>query len=141
MRIAINRMAEMGKLTGVGHYVRELRRCLLPQLSAGEVLTAFPTGWRWWTRWSIRRLGQLARGGEREPSATFAVGPDRPTFRQRALCQARRCYDVFIEELLCGEVSGRDFDLYHEPNFIPQPGLELPTITTLCDLSPLLHPQ
>jgi alpha-1,3-rhamnosyl/mannosyltransferase len=32
------------------------------------------------------------------------------------------------------------FDLYHEPNFLPQPS-DLPTVATFPDLSLLLHPQ
>ena len=36
--------------------------------------------------------------------------------------------------------SGRDFDLYHEPNYIPFP-CDRPTIATIHDLSALLHPE
>ena len=32
------------------------------------------------------------------------------------------------------------YDLYHEPNFVPLPS-RLPTIVTVHDLSPVLHPQ
>lgn len=38
-------------------------------------------------------------------------------------------------------MAGRDFDIYHEPNFVPFPTTELPTAITVHDLSHLRHPE
>jgi alpha-1,3-rhamnosyl/mannosyltransferase len=145
MRVAINKMAEMGNLTGVGHYVRQLRRCLPSLMDRGDELTAFPRGWRWWMRRGLRAVGRLMRHGEQVASTASVLPPstslDGQSFSSRIARQARKLLDRVVEELVCGDVRGKDYDLYHEPNYIPLARLDLPTVTTICDLSPLLHPQ
>jgi len=47
---------------------------------------------------------------------------------------------MWVDHLQRQTFFSNDFDLYHEPNFIPVPS-SLPTVATIHDLSVLLHPE
>ena len=123
MRVLINAQCLTGAKTGVGHYTQQLARCLRAR-SGADAIDTFPGFWlrnayKVWTRvrpWLVRP----AVGG----------GLD-------SLQQARQS---FLQRQLTAAYRRGGYDLYHEPNFIPLTD-ELPVVTTLHDLSVLLHPQ
>jgi alpha-1,3-rhamnosyl/mannosyltransferase len=140
MRVVVSQQAALGLKTGVGHYTHELLRCLRQQAEPHEI-EAYPEGW-------VRRMRQSAA---RARPYLEACQPDRARGHETASTQAtrlRRAAVAYLRQagralvarhfrLVC---SRRGYDLYHEPNFIPLPG-DCPTVTTLHDLSVLLHPE
>jgi alpha-1,3-rhamnosyl/mannosyltransferase len=125
MRILINQIPAFGPRTGVGHYTRELLRCLREQTTTGEIRPhpyACICHLRNWARSLI--------------SGRASVGPADNRGKLVALLRGgakARHYFRLVAAL-------RHFDLYHEPNFIPMP-VDLPTVVTLHDLSVVLHPE
>jgi alpha-1,3-rhamnosyl/mannosyltransferase len=136
MRVLINGLAAAGARTGVGHYTAELVRALPTVASAGDEAVCFQPdwarqlkhGWAWLRSWMApARATQVV------------AGPPRVTFRSRLLDLAKQAgLRLYRQRFTAKARSG--FDLYHEPNFLPVP-CDLPTITTVLDLSVLLHPQ
>jgi glycosyltransferase involved in cell wall biosynthesis len=136
MRVVVNRLAAVGLKTGIGHYTTELLRCLAEQAEPGEV-EAFPHPCVWRVRDAAARvrprLEGVGPGRDGRPSRLTAL-------RMAALGHLRqggRALTTAYFRALCWR---RRFDLYHEPNFIPLP-TDVPTVTTLCDLSVLLYPE
>ncbi len=117
MRVVVNQVAALGRRTGIGHYTAELLRGLSQQAPPGTII-AFPHPLMHHARvvwnWLRRRL---ARPG----------GAAGRTLTRNLLARYFR-------------LRYRGFDLYHEPNLLPLP-CDLPTVTTLHDLSVLLHPE
>ncbi len=144
MRILINAFSTLGQRTGIGHYTAELVRCLQAQTAPGDI-AVFPQGWaeclsRAWSAarplWSrAERRGESAR----LETAAAKVSP-LPWLRNQALAQLRRLGQAYLTRHLHRLMARPGYDLYHEPNVIPLPCLR-PTVTTLHDLSPLLHPH
>jgi alpha-1,3-rhamnosyl/mannosyltransferase len=134
MRVVVNQLAALGRRTGVGHYTAELLRGLRAQAPPGTI-TAFPgpvtrRAREVWT-WLRQRWERPATGGG-DPSAA-GPGPARQvTLRTLARAALTRYFRALARL--------RRFDLYHEPNFLPLDS-DLPTVTTLHDLSALLHPE
>jgi alpha-1,3-rhamnosyl/mannosyltransferase len=139
MRVVLNYLAasEAAK-TGVGHYTAELLRCL--RMQAGEdVIDTFPGAWgqRTQAAWMRFRHARMATpGGSIGRPASMA----RSTLRQRSFHALRACGRVARRVLFRQLCRWKHYQLYHEPNFIPLP-CDVPTVTTLHDLSPLLHPE
>ena len=127
MRVVINQQAALGRRTGIGHYTAELLRCLRRQTPPGTI-SVFPgrflhrvrTAWDW----LMRRLARSGSGGGGAPRVFGGRGWVRAAFTR---------YFQVLSRL-------RGAELYHEPNFLPIP-TDLPTITTLHDLSVVLHPE
>jgi glycosyltransferase involved in cell wall biosynthesis len=117
MRVLINALATVGPRTGVGHYVHELVRCLVERVGPDGVV-CFPRGW----------VGRARR----------------VTARLRDWLKQHLPRPAWVESLLRWHFRagyrGEQFDVYHEPNFIPLPS-DLPTVVTIHDLSAVLHPQ
>jgi alpha-1,3-rhamnosyl/mannosyltransferase len=138
MRMVLNYLAasETAK-TGIGHYTAELLRCLRPQ--AGEdVIDTFPGPWgqhiqAFWMRFRRTRMPAFDGAGGR-PTAS------RPTLRQHLFQSLRASGRVARRVLFRRLCRWKKYDLYHEPNFLPLP-CDCPTVATLHDLSPLLHPE
>jgi alpha-1,3-rhamnosyl/mannosyltransferase len=124
LRVLINALTAAGGRTGIGHYTTQLLRCLDEQ-TPGEI-TTFPGPWLRAARAMVCRLrGRRSASSGRRGRLTGslrALGDRLVGWRFRAVCRRG------------------DFDLYHEPNFLPQPS-DLPTVATFPDLSVLLHPQ
>ncbi|HKI31270.1 MAG TPA: glycosyltransferase family 1 protein [Gemmataceae bacterium] len=134
MRVIINRQVTAGRPTGVGLYtaglVRALRR--LPGLEVER----FPPRW-------LMNLAALARRA-RSLSASSGGGSGASSggspWRRRLMGLLRRGGEALLLRRFRAACAGSRPDLYHEPNFIPLPS-ELPTVATVHDLSPLLHPE
>ena len=130
MRVLVNEISTWdGAKTGVGHYAASLVAALGAR---GEVEVAhYPPAW----------LGLTLAGWKRSrrwlprPVATCRSAPLSPALDSPPSLKHRLLQRHF--ERFC---RGGQFDLYHEPNFIPF-GCELPTVVTIHDLSVLLHPE
>jgi len=138
VRVILNRLVVAGIKTGIGHYTAQLLRCLRTQ-AAPDQIDGTPQGW-------VRKahaLGVRLRPmlESQKPSAAIA----EPAARTRswkgwmleALRRGGRRLLLHHFRALCAR---NQYDLYHEPNFIPLPS-DLPTLATIHDLSVLLHPE
>lgn len=141
MRVVINRLSASGPLTGVGHYTQGLCEAI-PACAGDNAWDLFPNALLWpgvcAGRSALAFAGQmrarfdkgggwgLLRGVMR--GARWAGGPVSRVVR----AEMRR----YVQNTL----SPRNYDLYHEPNFLPIP-CDLPTAITIHDLSVLLYPQ
>ena len=139
MRIVLNYLAaaETAK-TGIGHYTAELFRCLRQQ-AGDDVIDTFPGPWGQraqavWMR--FRRARMPKPGGTLGGSSS----PQRVAFRQRLFQGVRACGRISRRMLFRQLCRWKKYELYHEPNFLPLP-CDCPTVATLHDLSPLLHPE
>lgn len=141
MRVVINRLSTAGALTGVGHYTNELSQHLKSN-SSSHVVDLFPNALLWpgvragrtvmpfvnRLRARTPRIGGLGPlAGLARAAKGLAKGVSRA-----AHAEARR----YVRTRL----TTKNYDLYHEPNFIPLP-CDLPTAITVHDLSVLLFPQ
>jgi glycosyltransferase involved in cell wall biosynthesis len=137
MRVVVNQWSAIGHRTGVGHYTRELLRCLREQ-AGGDRVDAYPRDWLCWAgghasaaALSVKEFVNRSRLLRRMPYlATLGVLP-------RALCRRLRGE---LRRRFKSRFSREHYDVYHEPNFIPL-DTDLPTVVTLHDLSIVLHPE
>jgi alpha-1,3-rhamnosyl/mannosyltransferase len=137
MRVIVNRLAALGLKTGVGHYTAQLLRCLHELAEPGEI-DEFPRGW-------VRRLREAC--AHLRPRLEGGSG-GQPGFWRRSLNSLRKAAIDGLRRTSRAALAGYfrvvcargRYDLYHEPNFIPLPSGR-PTVTTICDLSVLLHPE
>jgi alpha-1,3-rhamnosyl/mannosyltransferase len=140
MRVVVDQLVALGRKTGIGHYAVQLLRGLQEQ--AGEDrIDGFPQGW-----W--RRVGEAC--GRVRPYLDFGGGQsasDQATrrfalasLRCGLLQQFRQAGRAVLAHSFRRVCARQRYDLYHEPNFIPLP-CDCPTVTTLHDLSVVLHPE
>jgi alpha-1,3-rhamnosyl/mannosyltransferase len=136
MRVLVNESALSGPKTGIGHYVAELLRCL-PGVAAGDEVVTYPPRW-------LRRARAVGQRFLRPAGPPSAGGPGKGSVLaglrggvKRSLRQAARWFNTRTFRRTCTRLS---VDVYHEPNYLPLP-VEVPTVTTVCDLSVLLHPE
>lgn len=139
MRLLFNGLPLSGAKTGIGHYSAELIRCLAAQ--AQEVVPFHPT-WAWQ---QLRALAQrtTARAAASATPAHPAVNgtaKERLSWRQRLRGHVRDVSHSWFSARFRGFARRGGFDLYHETNFIPIT-CDLPTVTTIHDLSVQLHPE
>ncbi len=139
MRVLVNGLTASGGRTGIGHYTAELLRCLHDR-TADAAIDCFPSPWIRHARHAwIRFRPWLERGGLGSPGAAAkSNGP--ANWRQRLLRRLRSLGQTLLTHNHASFCRRGQYDLYHEPNFIPLPS-DLPTIATLHDLSVLLHPE
>jgi alpha-1,3-rhamnosyl/mannosyltransferase len=139
MRVILNYLAaaETAK-TGIGHYTAELLRCLRQQ-AGQDVIETFPGPWGQKAQavWMRFRKARLPSSGTSLGARSTAC---RYTIRQRVFQGVRASGRVTRRILFRQLCRWKKYDLYHEPNFLPLP-CECPTVATLHDLSPLLHPE
>lgn len=140
MRIIVNKLLAKGNKTGVGHYTAELIRGLvrLPDLD----VEVFPRPWmqKLRTTWSSIRSGFTRRVSRGDKNAALN-GPGRPAnLRNQMLGHLRSLGQAWMARQFQSLCRRQSFDVYHETNYIPLPS-ELPTISTIYDLSVLLYPQ
>jgi alpha-1,3-rhamnosyl/mannosyltransferase len=133
MRVLVNQWLATGPKTGIGHYAVELLRALRRR-GEGDKFLAYPPGW-------LRRVR----------AAWSAVGPGRPgglpaarsplaALREASRRWLRRWSQGLRAAHFRTFAALRDFDVYHEPNYVPFP-CDRPTVATLHDLSLLVHPE
>jgi len=120
MRVLLNTITALRRRTGIGHYVGQLLRCFADQ-AAGLDVVPFPG--------RIVRQVLRCKGAGRTKHTSAAP---HPLVNRVSRTLASWHFQAFA--------SRRDFDLYHEPNFIPLP-CDRPTVATLLDLSVMLHPH
>jgi alpha-1,3-rhamnosyl/mannosyltransferase len=138
MRVVVNLLATLGRKTGVGHYTGQLLRCLLDQ-APDDQIDGFPTGSiRRVCRAFIRARARLDRQGTGRRKQKKDSFPDQ--LRSQAFQFLRRNGRALVARHFQSLCTRQKYDLYHEPNFIPFP-CDRPTVTTLHDLSVLLHPE
>jgi alpha-1,3-rhamnosyl/mannosyltransferase len=134
MRVLVNGLASVGTRTGIGHYIAELARCLRGQPGVDSI-DIFPP--RWMAAVGRKLWGSFAnqsiRSAPRSSATTTSSWRGQLLTSVRAVCQQALGQGF---RLACC----RGFDLYHEPNGVPLP-TDLPTVTTVHDLSVMLHPQ
>lgn len=131
MRVVVNQSMTLGPRTGIGHYTAELLRCLAAHRDVE--LSAFPEG----------LLRRLVRGGA-QAKAALPGGTAAPSLKTRLKKQAvhwlRACSRTVLGQAFRWHAARQHFDVYHEPNFIPFAS-DLPTVTTVHDLSVLREPK
>jgi alpha-1,3-rhamnosyl/mannosyltransferase len=137
MRVVINQLAALGRKTGVGHYTRQLLLALRSHVPEHQI-DGFPDGWvrgacRTFTR--ARPYLEPGTGSAPRPGSAQIAG-----VRGHALQYLRRRGRAVLAKYFRTVCAREQYDLYHEPNFIPLPSDRL-TVATLHDLSVLLHPE
>jgi len=135
MRVVFNALASYRQRTGVGSYIANLL-AELPGLAGSDEIAAFPSGWM--AQVATVAGGLLKRRQPHHVQPKSVPLEDKTRFRWRGFLKQfgkGLCKHGF--QLTC---SRSEFDLYHEPNFIPWPS-ELPVVLTVHDLSVLLHPE
>jgi alpha-1,3-rhamnosyl/mannosyltransferase len=134
MRVLLSDHAALGNnKSGVGYYASELIRCLRGLLGRDAVET-WPGPWgmvrqRWWERQSIRYEYVARRPG-------WLPWVEKK-FRGKFLSLVRKVMPPYDPSQT--QLEG-EYDLYHEPNYFPM-HCDLPTVTSVHDLSALLHPE
>jgi glycosyltransferase involved in cell wall biosynthesis len=141
MRVVVNQLATLGRKAGIGHYTGQLLRHLYAIAEPDEI-HVFPTGWVRRACRSFARARPLLA-----PSDTHAPGTGTPEasgnngrVRRAMLDCLRHGGKAVVGSYFRSTCVSQDYDLYHEPNFIPF-ACDRPTITTVHDLSVLLHPH
>lgn len=127
MRVIIEDRPLRKALTGVGNYIAQLLRHL-PEFSPD--IFAEPFMHTHLIRRDWRR--------QAEPSAPPPPPPMKRTGGLRVPWIVRSTLQAGYDTLF--RLKTRGYDLYHEPNHVPIRS-SLPTITTIHDLSVLVHPQ
>ncbi|MDB5308708.1 MAG: glycosyltransferase family 1 protein [Gemmataceae bacterium] len=128
MRVIINGVSALKPKTGVGHTTANLHRGL----------AALGTADRFWL-YPGDLVGRVAARVLRRPSPPApprAAAGGGPAWRGVLTDLAKAAY----REHFRTAARWGNFDLYHEPNFVPV-RTHLPTVVTVHDLSVLLHPE
>lgn len=140
MRVVVNHLAALGQRTGIGHYTVQLLRCLRAQASPGEIAT-FPEGWLRQARaLGVRLRPRLEGKGNGTPASVLPTSSFLTNLRREVLQQLRQCGRAVTAAHFRASCARHQYDLYHEPNFIPLP-CDRSTVATIHDLSALLHPE
>ncbi len=132
MRVLFNTQVVAGRPTGVGQYAAQLVRAL-HQIDGLQV-SEFPPAWLLGLTAAARRLRSLAGSHGTTPASGGS------SWRPDLLGWLRRGGEHLLQRQFHRACLSGLPDLYHEPNFIPLPS-DLPTVVTVHDLSPLLHPE
>jgi alpha-1,3-rhamnosyl/mannosyltransferase len=140
VRVIVNQLPALMRKTGIGHYAAELVRCLRRQAGEGPIRT-FPQDWlghapRLWDRLRSRLEPTAGEPGAGPRRSGTVLGSLRKTALQCLRRGGRHLIGLYFQ----ASCRGGRYDLYHETNFIPLPS-DLPTVTTLHDLSVVLHPE
>src|SRR5690349_4476146 len=128
MKVLVNQLTALRQKAGMGHYISQLVRCLPLQAGADQVLL-YP--------------GPCTKLGLTLGSSLLALGKNRKSKSQKKktrsspLAAWARKFQAWHFQTFGAR---KNFDLYHEPNYIALP-CDRPTIITVADLSLLLHPH
>jgi alpha-1,3-rhamnosyl/mannosyltransferase len=138
MRVIINQLSASGLKTGIGHYTQQLVTHLRRRVGHYQI-DCFPRRWICDARKAFVHVRQLLE--TRHPETTAANGHSSSvSLKHHALHRLRRYGRALMRYDFLSLCANRSYQLYHEPNFIAMPS-DLPTVTTLHDLSALLHPE
>jgi alpha-1,3-rhamnosyl/mannosyltransferase len=130
MRVVINGLAALKPKTGVGHHVANLAVALTAS-GPGDEYTLYPGS----------RIGGLVRRLNRPPAAaTTSTRRSGSGLLSRAIGFAKSAAKVASRHHFAAYTRTFQFDLYHEPNFVPFPSA-LPTVVTVHDLSVIRYPE
>lgn len=162
MRVVINQWTPLGAKSGIGHYIDQLLHHLGSSEHEAEAfqlhnreadaprspvrhhppieIEGFPATWLRRGRDLGGRLRACLVQGEDTPVAAGARRGLSSRLKQAAVSGLRQMSWKALGNHLRFLVKKRRYDLYHEPNFIPLPS-DCPTLTTIHDLSVVLHPQ
>ena len=132
MRIVFNLLSTLKAKTGVGHYAARLFAALAAAAYRPTLCTASRPGH--WPRW-CGDSKRDATGGDRRPHRPLE-SVARLAKELAAAKRGRGCLGLAFR----AACRRGNFDLYHEPNFIPLAG-GVPAVVTVHDLSVLLHPE
>jgi len=139
MRVVVNHLPEAGRKTGIGYYTAELLRSL--RAMTGKQVDLFPDGWLDQVFQAAYRVQTLLTNSTPGPGGS---NPSRASWKTRcrrfALEQGRCLKQAVLTRDLQALFHQRRYQLYHETNLIPLP-VDAPIVTTLHDLSVVLHPQ
>lgn len=150
MRIMVNRHCELERKTGIGNYSNQVVDAM-HRLNSPMTVESFPQGWvKEIESYRARtRISKLSRSDPRSTlNGTSTESSPSPRFlTDRLLRLGKSLHRSWSPEPFCDKSLHRHFrslsskcDLYHEPNCIPWES-GMPTITTLPDLSVVLHPE
>jgi glycosyltransferase involved in cell wall biosynthesis len=139
MRVIVNQQAAIGQRTGVGCYAHELLR-QLQQLPGGHQIDGFPCSWerhivKGWSR--IRPFFEPKIPDDDHENSSNRLGS---RVRRGTIASIRRGGRTFMASRLRGLKKSVGYDIYHETNFVPY-DIDCPTVTTIHDLSAILHPD
>jgi alpha-1,3-rhamnosyl/mannosyltransferase len=138
VRVIVNELQMLKQRTGIGHYTAELLRSLR-SLAADDQIDGFPTGWlRRATALSYRLGGGVIQGQAGRSNGQQQRGLVG-RFVSATLAKFRDGYQEFLARRFLRRCAA-NYDLYHEPNYLPMPA-DCPVLATLHDLSLLLHPH
>ena len=131
MRVLVNGLSMLGAKAGIGHYAAEVVRCLRAKLGESQVVVHQPapsarTGFARVREW----LEQPSRLGQPILWRQWTLGG---LLWLKGLARAG-------VDAVTPKKDWSEYDLYHEPNFLPLP-IDLPTVVTVHDLSVLEHPE
>ncbi len=132
MRVLINGLAAAGTRTGIGHYTGELVRSLR-QLVGESMIDFFHPNWM--SRAKKWLIG-MRRCLEKPSDPTSRV----PGWKASLVDGVRRTGLAFYQWRFRARARGGEYQLYHEPSFLPI-DCDLPTVVTIPDLSVMLYPQ
>lgn len=136
MKVLFNAFSACRLRTGVGCYAKNLLAALHSQ--AGPYVQPFPTGLMAAAIRAASRLSNRRPANAALASHTFPKGLG--SIRQSMSRLMRNAGRELSERGFRLASQRREFDLYHEPNFIPWP-CEIPAVATVHDLSAILHPE
>jgi alpha-1,3-rhamnosyl/mannosyltransferase len=138
MRVIVNELSALNVKAGVGHYTNQMVRALRAR-AGSDVIDAFPAGL---TRdlaracYRARPLINPQKGQETTGNRASWVGDVKGRITQGL----RRTVQEFLAWRFRRVTNYSHYDVYFEPNYIPLP-CDTPTVTTVHDLSVLLHPD
>jgi alpha-1,3-rhamnosyl/mannosyltransferase len=138
MRVLVNQWLANGDKTGVGHYAAELYRALRARAQGDEFLGYPPS----WLQHVLDLWSNIRGGRKRRCGASDVPFGDQPSgvWRRELRPWLRNCGRAALAGHFQVYNALRDFDVYHEPNYIPLP-TDRPTVATIHDLSLLVRPQ
>ncbi len=129
MRIALNRIAILGRKTGIGRYTLALAKHL-KNLDEDLSLRLIPSQSLLLAANTFNVSFSLVKKTIFYQWFQYLKGTKKPSKWLRR---------IFLQQLQ-SFLSTKNFDLYHEPNYLPL-STELPTVITLHDLSVQLYPH
>ncbi len=132
LRVILNDRPLRTTLTGVGHYIREI---LLQARDSTEPVTIDPFLFGRILRRDVANAGAAPPPAANPTATSRGVGTSRKPWWLRRMLDAG--YNAAFR-FTAGR--GRRYNLYHEPNHIPI-RTALPTVTTIHDLSVIVHPE
>jgi alpha-1,3-rhamnosyl/mannosyltransferase len=140
MRVVVNQLATLGRKAGIGHYTGQLLRHLI-SIAEPDEIHVFPTGWiRRACRSFARARPLLAPSDTPAPCSGSSEAHGNGRVRRAVLDYLRHSGKAMVGACFRSTCASQNYHLYHEPNFIPF-ACDRPTITTVHDLSVLLHPH